>query len=362
MIPTVVLAYETEAQCAGRLRRQGFPPQRAREVASYLAQATDLAPAFARIEAVARGHGIAFRAAELHEAAALLGRMAPASTLLWPLTDGFAFFLGSSLAGHALLHGTPLFNAPAEVFFLAQDKFRSTAVMHALGLPVPATALARGRRWLSPPPAPSAGGYFVKPNRLGAKIGIGADAHAPDVEAALAVAARLLADFGDDAVVQAYVPGTNVRVSFLDVSGAAGSADAGIYAVRSGSDFQTAAESLALYGAGGVAAKAAGRYREPELVNLRGADPPAAAQIERLVARLAAGLDLRGAWSVDLRLGPEGPQLLELEVCPGLPCFDFRRYLRDRWGIEVEDAIAAAAAARLRPRKPPSNGLSLPPA
>jgi hypothetical protein len=351
MIATVVLAYETEAGCAARLRRQGFAPERADEVASYLAQATDLAPGLPRIEAAARDCGIGFTAAELPEADALLGRLDPTTTLLWPLTDGFAFFLGSSLAGRALLHGIPLFNAPADVLFLAQDKFRSTAVMGALGLPVPATALARGHSWLSPPPAPSPHGYFVKPNRLGAKVGIGPDAHAPDVLAALAVAAGIHRVYGDDAVVQAYVPGINVRVSFLDVSGTAVPSDAGIYAVHAESDFQTAGESLALYGAGGVAARAAGRYREPELVDLRAADPQAAAVIERLVARLALGLGLRGAWSVDLRLGPEGPQLLEFEVSPGLPCFDFRRYLRDRWRLEVEQAIALAAAAHFFARR-----------
>jgi hypothetical protein len=44
MIGTVVLAYETEASCATRLRHRGLAPERADEVASYLAQATDLAP------------------------------------------------------------------------------------------------------------------------------------------------------------------------------------------------------------------------------------------------------------------------------------------------------------------------------
>jgi hypothetical protein len=39
---------------------------------------------------------------------------------------------------------------------------------------------------------------------------------------------------------------------------------------------------------------------------------------------------------------------LSWRSAPAFP--DFRRYARDRWGLEVEEAIAAAAAARLRRR------------
>ena len=39
----------------------------------------------------------------------------------------------------------------------------------------------------------------------------------------------------------------------------------GVFFVDSGGDFQTMADSLALYGETGAAAKAAGRYAEPKL-------------------------------------------------------------------------------------------------
>ena len=39
--------------------------------------------------------------------------------------------------------------------------------------------------------------------------------------------------------------------------------------------------------------------------------------------------------------------LVEFEVCPGLPCFDFRAYCRREWGLGLADAMAQAAAARL---------------
>lgn len=40
--------------------------------------------------------------------------------------------------------------------------------------------------------------------------------------------------------------------------------------------------------------------------------------------------------------------LIEFEVCPGLPCFDFRSYCRTQWGLSLAEAMAAAAASRLR--------------
>jgi D-alanine-D-alanine ligase len=39
--------------------------------------------------------------------------------------------------------------------------------------------------------------------------------------------------------------------------------------------------------------------------------------------------------------------LIEFEVCPGLPCFDFRAYCRVEWGMSLADAMAATAANRL---------------
>ena len=42
--------------------------------------------------------------------------------------------------------------------------------------------------------------------------------------------------------------------------------------------------------------------------------------------------------------------LIEFEVCPGLPCFDFRAYLRAAWGMSLAEAMAATAACRLAKR------------
>ncbi|TIW43092.1 MAG: D-alanine:D-lactate ligase-like protein, partial [Mesorhizobium sp.] len=55
-------------------------------------------------------------------------------------------------------------------------------------------------------------------------------------------------------------------------------------------------------------------------------------------------------FSVDLRVEADDTvHLIEFEVCPGLPCFDFRDYCRAQWGLGLADAMAETARTRLRP-------------
>jgi D-alanine-D-alanine ligase len=60
------------------------------------------------------------------------------------------------------------------------------------------------------------------------------------------------------------------------------------------------------------------------------------------------GLGLKDVFSMDFRVEADDTiHLIEFEVCPGLPCFDFRAYCRSEWGMNLAQAIAATAAARL---------------
>lgn len=343
----LVLVYEPEAACLSRLIEQGFEPRDARAIASYLAQSTDLAPEFDAIGEECGRRGLAFAAVELDHAAAALADRAPEPTLVWTLTDGIAYFRGSAAPALARLRGMRTFGSDDSLFALCQDKFRSGAVLGALGLPTPAAGLARDGIWLAEPPA-SPGGWFVKPNRLGAKIGIWADSHVRSLEDALELSRRIFAAYRDDALVQAYVPGRNVRASYLAVARDAGVKALGAVFVDSGGDFQTMEESLALYGKTGASSKATGSYREPELVPVAALQPEADVAIRAIAGRMMAALGLRDVFSLDLRVTPDGGvRLIEFEVCPGLPCFDFRAYCHDRWGLSLPAAMAAAAAEAL---------------
>lgn len=350
--PTLLLVHEREQDCRARLVAAGLAGPRAAEVASYLAQSTDMEPELAPLEQACAAHGIGFAAQTLDEFARGWDRLPAKDTLVWPLTDGIAFFSGSLVPALARLGGLRCVGAESSLFALCQDKFRSGAVLEALGLRLPATALARDGAFLSPSRAlAGAESFFVKPNRLGAKIGIYAESHGRSLDAALALSRRIFADYGDDAVVQAYVPGVNLRVSWLDVDGQGDLARLGIWRVAAEGDYQSMADSLALYGATGAQARQEGRYREPELVDLRLENPAAAAAIVAIARTLMQGLGLAGPFSLDLRLGADGTAtLLEFEVCPGLPCFDFRAYLRAAWGMSLAEAMAATAACRLAKR------------
>ena len=108
------------------------------------------------------------------------------------------------------------------------------------------------------------------------------------------------------------------------------------------------ADSLALYGETGAAARAEGRYVEPTVTDLRVTAPAAAAEVVAIALRLMRGLDIRDVFSMDLRLADNGrPTLIEFEICPGLPCFDFRSYVAAEWRVDLAEAMARTAARRV---------------
>jgi D-alanine-D-alanine ligase len=343
----LILVYEPEAACRRRLVADGFPADRALEITSYLAQSTDLAVEFGEIGAECARRGLTFTPVELDSAAELLASRDPGLALVWTLTDGIAYFRGGAAPALARLGGFRTIGSDDALFALCQDKFRSGTVLRAFGLPSPGCGLAQNGRWLVEPPA-SPSGWFVKPNRLGSKIGIWPDSRCRDLDHALELSRRIFAGYRDGTVVQPYVAGRNVRASFLAVEPQAGVDRLGVFFVDSGGDFQTMEESLALYGETGVAAKAEGRYAEPELVAVSQTQPLAVERIRQIVGVLMSGLGLRDVFSADFRVEPDDTvHLIEFEVGPGLPCFDFRAYCRTEWGLSLAAAMAQTTAARL---------------
>ncbi len=340
---TLILAYETEQSCAARLRATGVSDARAAEIAFYLAQSTDILPEFPAIERACAERDIIFAPVEIASVADVISQTVPTAAALWLLTDGIDYYNGSFAVAAASAARMPRIGSEQSLFFLAQDKFRSTAVMRELGLPVPNTVLTRNGIPLSPkPPEACEHGYFVKPNRLGAKIGISDDAHVETFEEALQISRRIFRDYRDDAVVQTYVFGRNIRASFLDVTAGGGVDPLGLYEVDSGSDFQSMTESFALQGK-----QSAERISpNPALQNLQLTNPDHAETLKAMAGTLMAGLGLKSVFSLDFRLTSEGEAcLLEFEVCPGLPCFDFCHYLRDRWDMALPEAMAVAASS-----------------
>jgi len=346
--PTLILVYEPETACRTRLASEGFADAHILEISSYLAQSTDLAREFGDIDSACAARGVDFIPMELDHAAQGLAGRDPANTLVWTLTDGIAYFRGGAAPALARLNGLPVIGADDSLFALCQDKFRSGAVLSALGTPVPPAGLARDGVWLVDPPT-SPLGWFVKPNRLGAKIGIWPDSRCETLDEALALSRRVHAAYRDAVVVQPYVPGRNVRASFLAVRPDTGPEALGLFFVDSGGDFQTMDDSMALYGESGAEAMAQGRYVEPALAQVADSQPRAAEQIGEIAMKLMQGLGLRDVFTMDFRVEADDTvHLIEFEICPGLPCFDFRAYCRAQWSMSLADAMAQTAAARFR--------------
>ncbi|AZO09787.1 MULTISPECIES: D-alanine:D-lactate ligase-like protein [unclassified Mesorhizobium] len=347
MHPQLILVYEPEQACFDRLTSDGFDSNRAAEISAYLAQSTDLAREFGEIEQVCAAYGMSFNPVELVDMEVRLAAADPQTALVWTLTDGIAYFRGGAAPALARLRGLKTIGADDSLFALCQDKFRSGSVLSSLGMPVPAAGLARAGEWLVEPPA-SQKGWFVKPNRLGAKIGIWPDSHCSNLAQALEISRRIFAAYRDDTVVQAYVSGRNVRASFLGIEPGAGAEALGIAFVDSAGDFLTMAESLALYGDAGETAKTVGAYQEPILMSVDASQPVADARVRAIADRLMRVLGLRDVFSMDLRIEPDDTvHLIEFEVAPGLPSFDFRSYCRSQWKLSLAEALAATAARRL---------------
>ena len=346
---------EAPARCADHLRGLGYPTDVAGEIAAYLSQASDLATETDAILDTLRQNGIDGRVADPSDPAAWVDwvMVDPARTVVWPVTDGIRYYRGSGVAPFVRLCGARAFGSDAQAYALAQDKAKAGLIATALGAAVPPFALARNGAWLTDPPNGS-GPWFVKPNTLGAKIGIWADSRVDRMDDALDLSRRIHDRYADDAVVQAFVPGRDVRVSYMAVDADPDLRRLGVYRLdtagegEAGGAFMTMADNVTLSGLadteGRATASSAGpRAFRPRLTDLGREDPQTADRIAGMVRRLSAGVGLRDAFSVDIRLGEDGtPWLLEAEVCPAVTIYDFRRYLEDHWQCGLPEAVACA--------------------
>jgi D-alanine-D-alanine ligase-like ATP-grasp enzyme len=222
-LANAVVAFETEESARRRLAAFGYPPEVAAEIAVYLAQSTDLPLFTDDIREALRREGIAADFVGLDELPQRLRELAPQRdrTTVWTFTDGVRFYRGSSVPALARLAGFARFGSPAGAAHLCQDKFASLALASAAGLPTPPTRLMEGDKEIAALGdwARASGPLFVKPNTLGAKIGIFADSLCRDRREAEDGAKRIWERYRDRALVQPFVDGDDVRVSFIDLGG-----------------------------------------------------------------------------------------------------------------------------------------------
>lgn len=367
----LAIVYEPEAACAAKLAGAGFPPDIAREVAVYLAQATDLEGMRGELAAGLDVHGIEAEFVRLDD---LLARLAvwrddPVRTIVWALTDGLAYFRGSTVAAAARLAGLPVYGSGAQAQHLCQDKFKCGMLARSAGLTIPDTALAEGRRLVAGDTLPPEGPYFVKPNRLGAKIGVFSDSRTATLEEALALSERIERRYCDRAVIQRYVPGDDVRISVMDLGGPLREAIGLARMVKdprseTGGAFLTMRDNESLSGSrdteGAVGAFGATRSIAftPRMVDLRseaagdGRRSDMVRMLEDWTVALADLFALRDYFSVDIRVADDGrPHFLEFETCPAVTIYDFQSYLGRTHGATLAEALSRSVR-RLDQRPP----------
>jgi len=361
-LSNAVIAFESEDAARGRLESFGYSREIAAEIAVYLAQSTDL-PLFAgEIAGALAERGVEAEFVELDQLPERLTALAPRrdETIVWTLNDGVRFYRGSSVPALARLQGFARFGSPAPAAHLAQDKFASLALASAAGLPIPPTILIEGDKEIAAlrKRPKSVGPLFVKPNTLGAKIGIFADSLCRDLAEAKDRARRIFERYRDRALIQPFVEGDDVRVSFIDLGGDFAD-QLGVERIvkdprsETGGAFLTMKDNETLSGArdtsgarGGFGLGRAAAFT-PRMVDLReersARSRRAVERILDLSARLARLIGLRDLFSIDFRIPADGePVFLEFEVSPAVTIYDFQNYLRRRRGVSLGEALATA--------------------
>src|SRR5579883_2362817 len=218
----VVIVYESQASAEARLARYGYSPQLAAEIAVYLAQSADLPDYFSEIREELAAVGASVEFIEIEEV--LPPGVAPQAdqALFWCQTDGIRFYRGSSLPFLARLSGAAWYGSSLLAQALCQNKFECLTLAEAAGLTAPPSLLLEDREVVASLGRSAAldGSLFVKPNTLGAKIGIFAHSRASTMAEALDAASRIWDRYRDRAVVQPFIEGDDVRVSYMDLGGA----------------------------------------------------------------------------------------------------------------------------------------------
>jgi D-alanine-D-alanine ligase len=360
-VDRVVVVYETQASCEARLGRFGFGSDVAAEIAVYLAQSADLPEYFEEIREALAAEGAAVDFVELDALADLLPTLVARAdrTLLWSQTDGIRFYRGSSAPFAARLTGVARYGSSPFAQALCQNKFQCLALAETAGVTISPTLLLEGRETLARLGRldPSERGFFVKPNTLGGKIGIFADSRCSSLAEARERAQRLWDRYRDRAVVQPFVEGDDVRLSFMDVGGAfadqlgparlvkqPGSETGGAFMTMK--DNQTLSGAKDLRGARGGFGLGHAAAFTPDMVDLRAEKDErsrrARAAIAEQAERLARLVGLADYFSMDFRIDETGaPTFFEFETCPAVTIYDFQTYLRS-----IHDLSLGAALAR----------------
>ena len=194
-----------------------LPPEVAGEIAFYLARRpTSLSPVEPwRLRWTPKASSCAARPGRPHAGSAA-HRARAAGTLVWCLTDGFAWYRGSHAQRRCPASGSRQFGSPPAAQHLCQDKLRASPWPRAAGLRTPPTLLVED--------SDTAGPLEVLPERpcsssrtRWAPSSASTTAAGLDLDEALAPDPPHLAALWRPRADPALPAGSDVRVSFMDL-------------------------------------------------------------------------------------------------------------------------------------------------
>lgn len=341
--------YEERSAWISRQRRvANFPGLE--EMSYFLFGRSDIDDVIAEVEPVLKSRGTALDVLDVAETSSLAisSELERQSWLVWNITDGGGPFSGSHVPSFARLLGIRRFGNSSYNQFLSQDKFKCGLFCRQLGVPVPPTLLCEGRTVIAGSLEEVTGQLFVKPCALDNKIGIFPDACANDIETALMVSERIHHMYGDRALIQPFIQGKDLRVSFLNVDPTSNLLDSiGLYWSDERNESEPVYNSYRDHLAAFMAWDAASTSKAPAGATFGdgiGSDLEGALRrVSEDVRRVAGGMGLRDYFSFDFRIDDEGQHwLMELNTAPFLRNVGMRHFIRKTYALSFGAALVAA--------------------
>lgn len=140
-------------------------------------------------------------------------------TIIWNISDGFSPFCGSLVACLAEFLRIPYFGSSPLSQATAQNKYNISSICHQAGIPTPPSVLTNGKDIISQTVKNiHATRYFVKSATLGNKVFIDDGSITNSFEEAMDRAHNIYKKFGEMAVLQEFIDGGEIRLTFIDCS------------------------------------------------------------------------------------------------------------------------------------------------
>lgn len=330
-IKNILIFHEDRNKWVKRMAHFGYKKKHLTQLSQFLEPSETVHDLYAALNAEKKRKNLPlsvllFEAEEISRLNSRIKSLLGEKTIIWNITDGIFPYTGSFIPGYAKLNGIGYFGNSTYAQSIAQDKFVFSATCENLNISIPSTILTRGNKILSRIPTAflECQFYFVKPRNLDNEIGIDQGSYCKSVDEALKQSEKLFKLFGVDALIQEYIEGIDIRVSYLNTDKSKNTFDLIGVAKHHPSDKPNP-------------------FHAGKNINLEGMfTKEAAVEIKSLAMRLVALLSLKDIFSFDFRIDSVGNcYMLEMNTSPFISGSEFQEYITG-YGFTTGEAMLAA--------------------